>query len=344
MTTPKALAAAVERVASRQGPKHVGLVVGAVTAGGARSVVPAGRLRAPDGPATRADTLFEIGSITKVFTALLLADAVTRGELALDTPVADLLDIAVPTRDGVAIAVEHLATHTAGLPNNPMPFTAALRTAWMARDGDPWEATDRNALLNALTQTKLRQTPGTGRITYSNLGAGVLGHALVAVSPHHDFGELVRSRICEPLGMADTVLLPDTDQAQRQAAGHRRRRRPTGHWQVAGLPGAGALRSTAADMLTFLHAQLDPATTPIGPSITLAHQERRPGRRLGIGLGWLRVPAPGGRVMLWHNGSTGGFRAFAGFIPAAGVGIVVLANDLRSVDRVGVEFLNDLGS
>jgi CubicO group peptidase (beta-lactamase class C family) len=306
--------------------------------------VSAGRVRAPDGAAPGAETLFEIGSVTKVFTALLLADAVTRGELALDTPVADLLDITVPNRDGVAITVEHLATHTAGLPNNPMSFTTALRTAWMARDGDPWEAIDRHALLDALTRTKLRQTPGTGRIAYSNLGAGVLGHALVAACGHHDFGDLVRSRICEPLGMADTVLLPDSDQARRQAVGHRRRRRPTGHWQVAGLPGAGALRSTAGDMLTFLHAQLDPAPTPIGPAITLTHQERRPGKRLGIGLGWLRVPAPGGRVRMWHNGGTGGFRAFAGFIPAAGVGAVVLANDLRSVDRVGVELLTALGS
>ena len=343
MTTSAALAAAVEQVASRQGPKHVGLVVGAVTAGGVRSVVPAGHLRAPDGAAPGADTLFEIGSVSKVFTALLLADAVTRGELTLDSRVADLLDIAVPTRDGVAITVEHLATHTAGLPNNPMPFTAALRTAWTARDGDPWEAIDREALLAVLTGTKLRQTPGTGRITYSNLGAGVLGHALVAVSPDQDFGELVRSRICKPLGMADTVLLPDADQTRRQATGHRRRRRPTGHWQVAGLPGAGALRSTTTDMLTFLHAHLDPEATPIGPAITLTHQERRPGKRLGIGLGWLRVPAPGGRVMLWHNGGTGGVRAFAGFIPDTGVGAVVLANDLRSVDRVGVELLTALG-
>ena len=344
MTTPEALAAAVERVASRHSGKHVGLVLGAVTAGGASAVVPAGRLLAPDGPGAGADTLFEIGSVTKVFTTLLLADAVIRGEVALDTPVTDLLDIAVPTRDGVAINVEHLATHTAGLPNNPMPFVAALRTAWLARDGDPWEAIDREALLEALSRTALRQTPGTGRITYSNLGAGVLGHALVAASPHHDFGDLVRSRICEPLEMADTVLLPDTDQIRRQATGHRRRHRPTGHWRVAGLPGAGALRSTADDMLSFLQAQLDPATTPMAPAITLTQQERRPGKRLGIGLGWLRVPTAGGQVMLWHNGGTGGFRAFAGFIPAAGVGAVVLANDLRSVDRVGVELLTELSS
>jgi CubicO group peptidase (beta-lactamase class C family) len=114
---PGALQNAVERMAARAGQQHVGLVVGAVTSAGARSVVPVGRIRALDGPAPRADTLFEIGSVTKVFTALLLAEAVTRGELSLDTPVGDLLpEVDVPTRDGVAITVEHLATHTAGCP------------------------------------------------------------------------------------------------------------------------------------------------------------------------------------------------------------------------------------
>ena len=343
MSGDEALRETLAAVTARHRQQHVGLILGAVTSTGTTCVAPAGHLRAPDGPEPRADSLFEIGSVTKVFTALLLAEAVTRNELTLDTPVSDLLpEVVVPTRDGVAITLEHLATHTAGLPNNPMPLAAALRAQWKARDGDPWEPIDRTALLKALAATRLRQTPGTGPIAYSNLGAGVLGHALVAASGHHYFDDLVRTRICRPLCMTDTVLLPDAAQATRQAVGHRRRRRPTGHWQVAGLPGAGALRSTANDMLTFLHAQLNPATTPLGPAITVTHQERRPGNRLGIGLGWLRVPAPEGRVMLWHNGGTGGFRAFAGFIPAAGVGAVALANDLRSVDRVGVELLTAL--
>jgi CubicO group peptidase (beta-lactamase class C family) len=96
------------------------------------------------GPTPGAHTLFELGSVTKVFTALLLAQAVTRGELSLDTPVEELLpEVEVPSRDGVAITLEHLATHTAGLPNNPMPLLAAVRQSWKARAGDPWEAIDR---------------------------------------------------------------------------------------------------------------------------------------------------------------------------------------------------------
>jgi D-alanyl-D-alanine-carboxypeptidase/D-alanyl-D-alanine-endopeptidase len=345
MTDVDALDRAVQHIAARHGQQHVGLVVGAVTSAGARAVVSVGCTRAPDGPTPRADSLFEIGSVTKVFTALLLAEAVTRGELSLDTPVADLLpEVKVPTRDGAAITVEHLATHTAGLPKNPMPLPAAVWAQWKARDGDPWEAVDRAALLTALANAKLRRTPGTGRTAYSNLGVGVLGHALVAAADQRDFGELVRSRVCEPLGLADTVLLPDREQAGREAVGHRGRRRPTGHWEVAGLPGAGALRSTASDMLTFLLAQLSPHDTRLGPAIALTHEERRPGKRLGIGLGWLRVPAPGHRVLLWHNGGTGGFRAFAGFVPSAGVGAVALANDSRSVDRIGLNLITALST
>lgn len=229
-------------------------------------------------------------------------------------------------------------------PRNPVSFLAALRTQWKARGGDLWEAIDRTALLAALAGARLRSTPGTGRIAYSNLGAGVLGHALVAAAGSRDYGELVRTRICGPLGLADTVLVPSPEQAGREAVGHRSRRRPTGHWQVAGLPGAGALRSTADDMLTFLQAQLRPYDTPLGPALALTHAERRPGRRLGIGLGWLRVPLRADDVVLWHNGGTGGFRSFAGFVPAAGVGAVVLANDLGSVDRAGLDVLRALGS
>jgi CubicO group peptidase (beta-lactamase class C family) len=336
---------AVGRIAARYGQRHVGLVVGAVTAAGLRAVVPAGLVHAPDGPRLGADSLFEIGSVTKVFTALLLAEAVTRGELALDTPVGDLLpEVDVPTRHGAAITVEHLATHTAGLPKNPMPLSAAIRAHWRFGNGDPWQTIDRAALLAALARSQLRRTPGTGRIVYSNLGAGVLGHALVAAADSRDFGELVRSRVCEPLELADTVLLPDRGQAAREAVGHRRGRRTTGHWEVAGLPGAGALRSTADDLLTFLQAQLRPDDTPLGPAIALTHHERRPGKRLGIGLGWLRVPVRRDQVLLWHNGGTGGFRAFAGFVPSAGVGVVALANDLRSVDRAGLDLIRGLGT
>src|SRR3954462_7951916 len=98
-----------------------------------------------------------------------------------------------------------------------MSLPAAAWAQWKARDSDPWEAIDRAALLTALSKTKLRRTPGTGRLAYSNLGVGVLGHALVAAAGQRDYGELVRSRICDPLAMADTVLRPNPEQKVREA-------------------------------------------------------------------------------------------------------------------------------
>lgn len=327
----------VEQAAERGG-KHVGLVVGAVRADGERAVAGTGRTRLPDGPRPDADTVFEIGSITKVFTALLLAEAVVRGELTLDTPLRAVLpEVAVPARDGVEITLEHLATHTSGLPRLPMSTADALRRQFRARDEDPYAHLDRTAVLARLERTRLRRTPGTGRFAYSNFGAGLLGHALVAAAGAPDYGRLVQERICTPLGLVDTVQVVDPARAAREANGHRGRGRPTGHWAVAGLPGAGALRSTATDVLTFLRAQLRPDATPLAPAITLTHAERHP----GIGLGWLRL-GRADRVLHWHNGGTGGFRAFAGFSARDGVGAVVLANDTRTPDGLAVDLLRRL--
>lgn len=328
----------VERAAGR-GQRHVGLVAGAVRADGERAVAAAGRTRVPDGPTPDAETLFEIGSITKVFTALLLAAAVVRGELTLDTPLRELLpEVEVPSRDGVEITLQHLATHTSGLPRLPIPWATAVRRQLLARDEDPYAPIDRSALLAALAHTRLRRAPGTGRMAYSNFGAGLLGHALVAASGSADYDTVVRERICGPLGMADTMVSPGPELSAREADGHRRRGRRTGHWALTGLPGAGALRSTAADLLTFLRAQLRPDDTPLGPAIALTHVERGTGGGPGIGLGWIRI-SRAGEVLLWHNGGTGGFRSFAGFVPARGVGAVVLVNDARSCDRIGLDLL-----
>ena len=286
MTEPGGLGRAVERSVLRHGRGHVGLVVGAVTSAGERAVVPVGRLRAPDGPTPRADSLFEIGSVTKVFTALLLAEAVTRGELALQTPLADVLpEVQVPTRDGVAITLEHLATHTAGLPRNPVPLPAALLAQWRARDGDPWEAVDRAGLLAALAGTTLRRTPGTGRIAYSNLGAGVLGHALVAAAGSRDFGELVRARVCGPLGMADTVLVPDRRQAR--ARGRRPPSAPPAHRPLAGRRPARRRRAALhRHRRADLPAGPAAARTPVRSGRPSPSPTRSAARAGGSGSGW----------------------------------------------------------
>lgn len=334
VTTFDAVTQAVGRLAGRQ----PGVAVGVARAGADPLIACAGTSERPAGPAVRADTLFEIGSITKVFTSLLLADAVTRGELHLDTPLSALVPagVRVPARGGRWITLRHLATHTSGLPRSPLGTGAELRS--VVTQANPYATLTAGALYEALVSARLRGTPGEGPVKYSNFGAALLGQALVVATGAADFGDLLRARVAEPLGLADTVAAVPPEQRSRLATGHGWRGRTTPHWHLTGMAGAGALLSSVTDLLTFLRAQLRPAETPLGPAIALTQQEQLAGRRTGIGLGWLQAPLDGA-TMLWHNGGTGGFRSFAAAVPERGVGVAVLVNGRRSPDLAGLRLL-----
>ena len=336
----------VEAVAQRYARSRPGLVVAAFGPAAGEGLAAVGHRRLPDGPPPTSSTLFEIGSISKVFTSLLLAIAVTQGEVSLDAPVRELLSAGtrVPQRRGREITLLDLATHRSGLPRSPVPVLQEIAIVARGR-GNPYADLDPARLLEALGRTRLRRTPGTNRLAYSNFGVGVLGVALVRAAGGSTYGELVQARICGPLGLADTVpleqVIGNEDGEARLAYGHNWRCRPVAHWTLSGLAGAGALLSTADDLLAFLRAQLRPEDTPLGEAIALTQQRRGGGRRFGIGLGWLQTPTKAG-TLLWHNGGTGGFRSFAGIVPAAGTGVVVLANSTRSVDRAALELLEGL--
>jgi CubicO group peptidase (beta-lactamase class C family) len=298
--------------------------------------------RSADGGPLNARSLFEIGSITKTFTSLLLADGVVRGEWSLDTPVRDLLPVSstVPSRGSVEITLEHLATHTSGLPNAPIPIVAG--TVEMLRGRDPYARLTEDGLLRELGTAKLKRTPGTGRIHYSNLGVGVLGLAL-GHALGRSYADLVVERICHPLGLVDTRVHSQlsTEQRSRLVTGHRGRGRPAEPWLLKGMPAAGALRSTAKDLLRFLSAQLNPKDTALADAILLT-QVQRGEHRLAIGLGWVRLDRPD--LLWWHNGGTGGYRSFAGFRPGRRDAVVVLSNQSRSVDRLGMRVLRSADS
>ena len=208
----------------------------------------------------------------------------------------------------------------------------------MLRGRDPYARLTPDGLLAALAGATPARTPGTGGVHYSNLGVGVLGQAL-AHAAGTSYGALVEERVCRPLGLVDTAThdrLTD-EQRARLAPGHRGRRRPADPWPLDGLPGAGALRSTADDLLRYLAAQLEPDSTPwptpSGSPSSPASRARQP-----IGLGWLRNDGPD--PLWWHNGGTGGFRSFAGFVPTRRTGVVVLSNHARSVDLLGSGLLH----
>jgi serine-type D-Ala-D-Ala carboxypeptidase/endopeptidase len=292
----------------------------------------------PDGPRS----IFEIGSITKVFTATLLADMAREGLVALDDPVQKWLPdgVRMPSR-GRDITLEDLSTHRSGLPGLPQ----GLLLPAVTRDRrDPYARLDPARLEAAIPNTRPRREPGE-RFRYSNYAVGLLGY-LLARRAGTSYERLVRVRICEPLGLADTWVQTPVADRGRVATPHDRWGRETGHWHLAALAGAGGLRSTAADLLAFLALHAGRGEPGLVAAARETHRRRCDAGRAGIGLGWFILPAglraPIRRLpaeVLFHEGGVGGFRTFAAVVPSTGASAVVLANQVRSVSRLGWQVL-----
>ncbi len=312
--------------------QSLGIVVGLVGPAG-RRVLGHGVCAIDDTAPLDGRTVFEIGSVTKVFTALLLADMACKGEVRLDQPVADLLSATthVPAR-GRQITLQDLATHTSALP--PLPTNFAPADA-----GNPYADYTQQQLEAFLADYALPYDIGR-KHAYSNLGAGLLGHAL-ARHVGTDYGSAIRTRICVPLGLEDTVIALSPEQVARLAPGHDRALEPTSNWDLPTLAGAGALRSTADDMLTFLEQAMDLQPSPhraaFDTLLTVRHLADGP---MEAALGW-HVLRAGKREIVWHNGGTGGYRSFVGFDPTAKAGVVVLTNAANDAgcDDIGFHLL-----
>jgi CubicO group peptidase (beta-lactamase class C family) len=242
-----------------QQKQAVGIVVGIGEPNG-RRVVAYGNLANGDPRPLDGDTIFEIGSVTKVFTSLLLADMVNRKEVALDDPAAKYVpgNVRMPERSGKAITLHDLCTHTSGLPRIPSNFKPQ-------DPHNPYADYSVDDLYQFLSGYTLPRDPGS-EFEYSNLGGGLLGHVL-AYRAGTDYVSLIRTRITEPLGMLDTGIALSSSMQQRMATGHSGMLAPTANWDLPTLAGAGALRSSANDMLTFLEALLGYKESPLGPAI-----------------------------------------------------------------------------
>jgi serine-type D-Ala-D-Ala carboxypeptidase/endopeptidase len=246
--------------------------------------------------------VFEIGSITKVFTSLLLADAVGRREVSLSDPIAKYLpaDVRVPERGGRTIMLQDLATHTSGLPR--LPDNMKPRDA-----ANPYADYSAAKLYEFISTYQLTRDVGA-QYEYSNIGAGLLGY-LLAARAGMDYEALVRARITGPLGMRRTAIALSPEMKAHMAVGHSPLLEPVSNWDLPTLAGAGALRSTANDLLTFLAAALGYADTPLASALAAMTAVRRPTGTQGleIALGW-HVLTGAEREIVWHNGGTGGLR------------------------------------
>jgi serine-type D-Ala-D-Ala carboxypeptidase/endopeptidase len=318
-----------ERVASR---RAMGIVVAVLEKGKPPRISTAG-VSGIAGLPLAANTLFEIGSITKVFTGALLAEMVSRGEVKLDDPVSKYLPktVRMPSRNGKQITLIDLATQSSGLPripNNMKPANVA----------NPYADYTVPQLYEFLSGYTLTRDIGE-KYEYSNLGVGLLGHVL-ALRAGKSYGQLLKERILDPLGMSDTGIELSPAMKTRMAQGFDSRGTPLPLWDLPTLAGAGALRSTASDMLKFLAANLDSSSTPLGAILASGrkphHDADRPGN--SIGLAWHVVNAFG-TPLTWHNGGTGGFRTFIGLNEERHQGVIVLTNSSQSPDDIAFHLL-----
>jgi serine-type D-Ala-D-Ala carboxypeptidase/endopeptidase len=315
--------------------QSVGIVVG-VVAPDLRRVIAYGQLEKGDPRALNGDTIFEIGSVTKVFTSLLLADMVQRGEVALNDPIAQYLPetVKVPERNGKQITLLDLATHTSGFP--PLPANMAFRNP-----SNPYVDYSVEEMYEFLSTYQLTREIGS-QYEYSNLGGGLLGHVL-ALRAGMTYVALVDCRICKPLGMNSTGISLTPEMKSRLAAGHNRTMETVANWEPSTLAAAGALRSSANDLLVFIAANLCYANSQLTPALAAMLQQRRPTGEPGleVALGW-HIAKRNDKEIVWHNGGTGGYRAYVGFDPEMRIGVVVLSNACTSagVDDIGRHLLD----
>jgi serine-type D-Ala-D-Ala carboxypeptidase/endopeptidase len=318
----------VARTLERTHISRTGIVVGVWRGGDEIGLWHRGEL--PAGP----KSLFEIGSITKVFTATLLADMAREGLLGIDDRVSLHLPpgVEMPSR-GREITLADLASHRSGLPGLPRGL---LLPALTTKREDPYADWQAARLEAAIPRTRPRREPGK-RFRYSNYAVGLLGH-LLARRAGTSFDELVRARICAPLGLEDTGTTMDEG---RLATPHKWTGRPTEHWHLAALAGAGALRSTARDLLGFLRLHSDASDAPLALAARETQIPRTKFRSGYVGLGWMIFPPRRGLPcqFLMHPGGTGGFRSIAALAPERRIGVVVLTNQARDVSRLGLRLL-----
>lgn len=315
--------------------KTMSMVIGVVDADGV-SYFSYGKLAASDDTVPDKDSVYEIGSISKVFTAILLADAVNRGEVKYDDDIETHLpeEVNVRVKNDKPITLENLSVQNSGLPRLPANF----------RPNDtknPYANYSVDDMYKALARLRMKREAGEA-YEYSNLGVGLLGH-LLSLATDQSYEELVISRIANVLDMPDTRITLSENMQEHLATGHAAGNE-VANWDLPTFAGAGALRSTAQDMIVFLEANLGLRESPLLDTMRETHAPRSEAgsEDMKIGLGWHIRTSDEGPNIVWHNGGTGGYRTFTGFVQDPPMGVVVLTNSAGAGnDDIGFHILDD---
>jgi len=327
--------------------KAVGMVVGIITPEGKLEFFCYGETKA-GGPQPTPDTMFEIGSVSKPITALLLALMVENGEVKLDDPVQLYLPkgIVVPRRGKQEITLLELVTHTSGFARNPPNQQRLVNKDEVIRL-NPYGKYDAKQLAEGLAEIQLKEEARPA-FAYSNLGMGLLGDAL-ARKAEISYPELVRTRIFDPLKLKDTTASPTKAQREGMATGHTSKGTPLPRWTFETLHGCGAICSTPNDMLTLHEAWCGRTETKLRKAMQATQEKRYPAfASTSVGLSWF-VQEMSGRQVWWHNGGTTGFKMCNYFCEKPGVAVVILCNtgsdandDGRDFYRIGENLIRQL--
>jgi serine-type D-Ala-D-Ala carboxypeptidase/endopeptidase len=311
--------------------KNVGIVAGTIDTDG-KAVIAAYGNAGPEALPLDADSVFEIGSITKVFTAILLADMADRGEVVLDDPIAKYLpkNMRVPEKNGRTITLLDLSMQVSGLPRMPDNFKPA-------NPQNPYVDYTVEQMYDFLSRHELRRDPGA-LFEYSNLGVGLLGHVLT-LRAGKPYEQLVKERILEPLDMDHTAITLTPWMQQHLVKGHNVKGEVVSNWDVGVLAAAGGLRSTLSDMLKFARANLQ-ATDRLTRVMQRTHAERANAGNpaMFIGMNWI-IRRSDGQDVTWHNGGTAGYRTWMGFDAKRKTAAVVLTNSGHGADDLGFALL-----
>ena len=280
---------------------------------------------------TASNHLFEIGSISKTFTTIALASMVKEGKVKLTDTAQQYLpeSVKLSVFKDKPITLLSLANHTSGLPRLPDNLT-------IADPLDPYADYSVEQLYAFLNKYQLSRAVGT-QTEYSNLGTGLLGHILSLVDGK-SYEQVIADRVFKPLKMNSSYVDIPADKMAMLSDGHNGELNKTKHWNIPTLAGAGAIKSSAEDMVKYLQANM---VRNSSPAIALAQEETASfiPDRSDIGLGWIINSFDNDQKYYWHNGGTGGFRSYMGYDKNSQKGIVILSNSIFPMDDIGDAYL-----